>query len=98
MKRYCTGGAVALAAMLAASGCNDYGNTFQGNTGAQLTSLSPNNIPAGSGDQTITVNGGGFVAQTVVEWNQQKLKTNVTLDVNNNVTLVTALVPASLIA
>ena len=96
MKRYWTAGAVALAAILAASGCNDYGNTFQGNTGAQLISLSPNNIPAGSGDQTITVNGGGFVAQTVVEWNQQKLKTNITLDANNNVTLVTAVVPASL--
>jgi hypothetical protein len=98
MKRYWTAGAVGLAAMLAASGCNDYGNTFQGNTGAQLVSLSPNNIPAGSGDTTITVNGGGFVAATVVEWNQQKLTTNVSLDANKNVTLVTAVVPASLIA
>jgi hypothetical protein len=98
MKRYWTALAVALAAILAASGCNDYGNTFQGNTGAQLFSLSPNNIPAGTGDMTITVNGGGFVAQTVVEWNQQKLKTTVTVDANNAVTLVTAVVPANLIA
>src|SRR5882724_1782922 len=98
MKRYWTAGAVALAAMLVASGCNDYGNTFQGNTGAQLSSLSPSNIPAGSGDTMITVNGGGFVAQTVVEWNSQKLKTTVTVDANNNVTLVTAVVPANLIA
>jgi hypothetical protein len=98
MKRYWTCGAVALAAIWAASGCNDYGNTFQGNTGAVLSSLSPSNIPAGSGDTTITVGGGGFVAQTVVEWNQQKLKTTVTLDANNAVTLVTAVVPASLIA
>ncbi|HXL20975.1 MAG TPA: IPT/TIG domain-containing protein [Candidatus Dormibacteraeota bacterium] len=98
MKRYWTAGAVGLAAILAASGCNDYGNTFQGNTGAQLISLSPSNIPAGSGDTTITVNGGGFVAATVVEWNQQKLETHVTLDANNNVTLLTAVVKASLIA
>ena len=98
MKRYWTAGAVALAAMLVAGGCNDYGNTFQGNTGAQLSSLSPSNIPAGSGDTTITVNGGGFVAQTVVEWNSQKLKTTITLDANSNVTLVTAVVPANLLA
>ena len=83
---------------LAAAGCNDYGNTFQGNTGAQLISLSPNNVPAGGGDFTLTVNGGGFVPQTVVEWNQQKLKTTATTDVNGNVTMLTAVVPASLIA
>jgi hypothetical protein len=98
MKRYWTAGAVALAALWAASGCNDYGNTFQGNTGAQLLSLSPSNIPAGGGDMTITVNGGGFVAQTFVEWNQQKLKTTVTLNASNQVTLVTAVVPANLVA
>ena len=98
MKRYWTAGAVALAATLVAGGCNDYGNTFQGNTGAQLISLSPSNIPAGSGDTTITVNGSGFVAQTFVEWNSQKLKTTVTLDANMNVTLVQALVPANLIS
>jgi hypothetical protein len=98
MKRYWTAGAVAVAAILAASGCNDYGNTFQGNTGAQISSLSPSNTPAGSPDTTITVNGGGFVAQTVVEWNGQKLDTKITMDVNGNVTLVTALVPANLLA
>ena len=98
MKRFWAAGAVALAATVAAGGCNDYGNTFQGNTGAQLSSLSPSNIPAGGGDLTITVNGAGFVAQTVVEWNNQKLKTTANLDANGNVTLLTAVVPANLTA
>src|SRR5262249_51947537 len=61
-------------------------------------SLSPNNIPAGGSDLTITLNGSGFVAKTIVEWNQQKLKTTVTTDVNGTVTLVTAVVPANLTA
>jgi hypothetical protein len=98
MKRFWTAFAVALAAAFVLAGCNDYGNTFQGNTGARLFSLSPSNIPAGGGDFTLTINGGGFVAQTVVEWNQQKLKTTVTMDANGNVTLLTAVVPASLTA
>src|SRR5262249_9075769 len=49
-------------------------------------------------DLTVTLNGSGFVAKTVVEWNGQKLKTNVTTDANNNVTLLTAVVPANLTA
>src|SRR5262249_38910654 len=77
---------------------NDYGNTFQNNTGAVLSSVSPSNIPAGGADLTITLNGSGFVAQTVAEWNGQKLKTTATLDANNNVTLLQAVVPASLTA
>jgi WD40-like Beta Propeller Repeat len=98
MKRYWTACVVALAATSLGAGCNDYGNTFQGNTGAQLLSLSPSNIPAGGADLTLTVNGAGFVAQTVVEWNQQKLKTTVTTDSSGRVTQVTAVVPASLTA
>jgi IPT/TIG domain-containing protein/WD40 repeat protein len=98
MKRLCAATVVGLAAILALEGCSDYGNTFQGNTGALITSLSPSNIPAGGSDLTITVNGARFVAKTVVEWNNQKLKTTVTTDSTGNVTLVTAVVPASLIA
>jgi len=100
MKRFCIAFAVALAASAAIglAGCNDYGNTFQSNTGAFLTSLSPSNAPAGGGDLTLTINGSGFVAKTVVEWNDQKLTTTVTLDANNNVTLLQATVPANLTA
>ena len=98
MKRFLTAIAAALAATGALAGCNDYGNTFQGNTGAFLSSLSPNNIPAGGSDLTITINGSGFVAKTIVEWNSQKLKTTPTLDANNNVTLLTAVIPANLTA
>ena len=77
MKRFRTSLTVSLAAMalVALAGCNDYGNTFQSNTGAILSSLSPSNIPAGGGDLTITVDGAGFVTKTVVEWNGQKLVT-----------------------
>ncbi|MBS1841628.1 MAG: PD40 domain-containing protein [Acidobacteria bacterium] len=102
MKRFGTAlAAVALVALCATAGCNDYGNTFQGNTGALLTSLSPANIPAvaaGGPDLTLTVIGAGFVAKTVVQWDGKSLVTNVTLDVNNNVTKVTATVPAALLA
>ena len=68
MKRSWTALAVALISMLAVAGCNDYGNTFQANTGAQVASLSPSNIGAGSPDFVLTINGGGFVKQTYVTW------------------------------
>ncbi len=64
MKRSWTALAVALAAVFAVTGCNDYGNTFQNNTGAALSFLSPSKISAGSPDFTLTVNGGGFVARS----------------------------------
>jgi hypothetical protein len=93
MKRSWTALAVAVVAILAASACNDYGNTFQGNTGAVITFLSPANINAGLGDLTITVTGGGFVAKTVVQWNGQNLKTTFV-----NSASVTAVVPAAMTA
>ena len=80
MKRSWTALAVALISILAVAGCNDYGNTFQNNTGASVTFLSPSNISAGSPDFTLTINGSGFVAQTYVTWNGKKLVTNVALD------------------
>src|SRR5262249_52412846 len=67
MRRSCTVIVVVLAATMGLIGCNDYGNTFQGNTGAFLQSLSPDNFPAGGSDLRVTVNGGGFVAKTVVK-------------------------------
>jgi len=55
MKRSWTALAVALSAIFAAIGCNDYGNTFQNPTGATIISLSPSTIAAGSPQFTLTV-------------------------------------------
>lgn len=99
MKRFGTAFAVALVALCAVAGCNDYGNTFQNNTGALLLSLSPGNIPAGGPDFTIQVMGQGFVAKTAIQWNGKNLATTVNTDVNTGAILsVTALVPAALTA
>ena len=54
MKRFLAAGAFAFALICLTAGCNDYGNTFQNNTGAQLTSISPSNASAGSAAMTIT--------------------------------------------
>ncbi len=98
MKRSWTALAVALSAIFAAIGCNDYGNTFQVPTGASITSLSPANITAGSPQFTLTVVGGGFVAKTVVQWNGQTIATQIRTDSNGNVTGITGTVTASLVA
>ena len=98
MKRSWTAMAVALTAIFAAMGCNDYGNTFQVPTGASISTLSPSNISAGSAQFTLTVTGAGFVAKTVVQWNGQTIATQVQTDANNNVLGITATVPASLVA
>jgi hypothetical protein len=94
-------GAVSLgmiAAIFAAAGCNDYGNTFQNPTGASITSISPSTIPAGTAQFTLNVLGGGFVAKTVVQWNGQTLTSTAVTDSSGNVLYMTAVVPASLIA
>src|ERR1700719_3141980 len=99
MKRSWTALAVALISILAVAGCNDYGNTFQANTGATISFLSPSNISAGSADFILTVNGGNFVKQTYVTWNGQKLNTTVTLDsTGTQVVSVTATVTAALVS
>jgi hypothetical protein len=106
MKRSWTALAVALVGFFVVAGCNDYGNTFQNNTGAALNSISPADMPAGSADFTLTMNGVGFVAMTKVQWNGTTCpttgtgpcKTVVTLDANNNVVSVTATITAALIA
>jgi len=98
MKRFWTAMAVALTAIFAAMGCNDYGNTFQVPTGASISALSPSNISAGSPQFTLTVTGGGFVAKTVVQWNGQTIPTQVQTDANGNVLGITATVAASLVA
>ena len=98
MKRSWTALAVALAAIFAAIGCNDYGNTFQVPTGASIISLSPSNAMAGSPQFTLTVVGGVFVAKTVVQWNGGTIATQVQTDSAGNITGITATVPASLVA
>jgi hypothetical protein len=98
MKRSWTALAVAIVAIFAASGCNSYGNTFQGNTGGVITFLSPPNVNAGGPDFMLTVNGGGFIAKTVVQWNGKNLVTTLTTDGAGNVIKVTAVVPAALTA
>src|SRR5262249_23958798 len=89
---------IALATVGLLSGCNDYGNTFQNPTGAAITGLSPSNVSAGGPDFTITVIGAGFVAKTVVQWNQKTIPTQVKTDSSGAVTGITATVSASLIA
>jgi WD40 repeat protein len=98
MKRFLTALAVALVAIFAVTGCNDYGNTFQSNTGAQITTLSPSNITAGSSAFTLTISGLGFVTQTYITWNGQKLTTVDVLDSAGDVLQVSAMIPANLVA
>jgi hypothetical protein len=98
MKRSLTALAVALSAIFAAVGCNDYGNTFQVPTGGTITSLSPSTISAGSAQFTLTVVGGPFVAKTVVQWNGGTIPTQVQMDSAGNVTGITATVSAALVA
>lgn len=108
MKRFWTAIAVAIAALFAATGCNDYGNTFQSNTGAVLAFVSPSNANAGGPDLKITLTGGGFVLQTVVTFNQQKLKTCIVTTTAANtcaptndtgaIVSVSAVIPAAMIA
>jgi hypothetical protein len=111
MKRSWTALAVAFAVILAATGCNDYGNTFQSNTGVYLAFISPSNITAGGPDLTLTLTAGAgsaFVVQTTVTWDQKKLQTcvvtttaaNVCAPANDtgSVVSVTAVVPAAMTA
>jgi hypothetical protein len=100
MKRFWTALAVALAAVLAVAGCNDYGNTFQNNTGATITSVSPSQWDAGDGSFTLTVFGGTFVKGTVIQWNGKTLTTTLPTDSLGNIlgNSATATVAADLVA
>src|ERR1700747_2509458 len=101
MKRFGAVCAVAFAAIFLIAGCNDYGNTFQGNTGASLTAISPAVISAegpNGKDLTITLFGAPFDTKTVAQWNGKNLATTPTLDSNSNVVNLKAVVPAALIA
>lgn len=90
MKGSWTALGVAFSAILAVASCNDYGNTFQSNTGAVINSLSPANVAAGGSDFTLTVTGAGFVQKSVVHWNGQNLVTTFVSSAS-----LTAVVPAA---
>ncbi|HXJ15466.1 MAG TPA: hypothetical protein VNH19_24600 [Candidatus Limnocylindrales bacterium] len=97
MKRYLTAMAVAGFAFGLLAGCNDYNNSIQYNTGATLTNVSPNGLPAGSGSFLLTVNASqfnGFNSTSVIQWNGKKLSTSQVIDT----TTLTATVPADLLA
>ena len=111
MMRSWTALAVAFAAIFVATGCNDYGNTFQGNTGIFLQFVSPSNVTAGGPDLILTLtagSGSAFVVQTTVTWDQKNIKTcvvtttaaNICAPANDagTVVSVTAVVPAALTA
>src|SRR6266436_2490993 len=100
MKRSWTALAVAAVAVLAVASCNDYGNTFQNNTGATILSISPSVVSAGSADFVLTVNGGTFVKGTVVQWNGKTLDSTLPTDSAGNIlgNIITAKVPPALVA
>ncbi|HEX4546245.1 MAG TPA: hypothetical protein VH110_07765 [Candidatus Acidoferrum sp.] len=100
MKWSWTALAIASVAILAMAGCNDYGNTFQNNTGAFVSFLSPAQIAAGNPDFTLTLTGAGFVAKTKVQWNGKPLVTTVPTDSTGAVVgnSITAAVPAAMVA
>jgi hypothetical protein len=94
MKRPWAAIAAVVMAMFALAGCSQTGSTFQNNTGAQITILSPMNIPAGSPDFTLTVTStGGFVAKTVIQWGGKTLP-NTTIV---NAATATVVIPAALV-
>jgi hypothetical protein len=93
VKRFWTTLAVVLAAIFTAAGCGGTNTTFQPNTGATLTFLAPADATAGTGDFMLTVNGSGFVAKTVVQWNGSNRTTTFV-----SATLVTAAIKAADIA
>jgi hypothetical protein len=70
-------GLALLAGILGVASCNDYGNTFQNPTGASISFLAPSTASAGSAAFTLTVSSpsGGFVTQTVVQWNGKTIPT-----------------------
>jgi WD40-like Beta Propeller Repeat len=100
MTRSWTALGVAAAAVLAVVGCNDYGNTFQGNTGATITSISPSQWSAGNGGFTLSIFGGTFVKGTVIQWNGKTLPTTLPTDSFGNIlgNIATATVSADLVA
>ena len=88
-------GIALLAGILGVAGCNDYGNTFQNPTGASIAFLAPSTTSAGSAGFTLTVSSpsGGFVTQTVVQWNGKTVPTTYV-----SASTVTAAITTAMIA
>ena len=84
-----------LAGILGVAGCNDYGNTFQNPTGASIAFLAPSTTSAGGPAFTLTVSSpsGGFVTQTVVQWNGKTIPTTYV-----SASTVTAAITTAMIA
>jgi WD40-like Beta Propeller Repeat len=97
MKRFWTAIAVILFTVGMLAGCSEGNNSIQTATGASITNLSPSGTLLGGPDFTLTVTASslnGFTtANTVVEWNGQKLVSQVV-----DASTITATVPAALIA
>jgi hypothetical protein len=98
MKRFCSTVAVALIALAWLISCNDYNNSVQYATGSTLLNISPTGVVFGGPSFTLTLTAGpnnGFLTKppTTVQWNGQDLTTTYV-----SATVVTAVVPASLIA
>ena len=88
--------AVAVIALGLLSGCNDYNNSVQYATGSTIINIAPAVVIFGGPSFTLTVSAtatNGFQSNSVVQWNGQSLVTTVV-----STTIVTAVVPASLIA
>ena len=88
-------GALALSLALAACGGSDSPAAAEpaAPAAATITSLSPASVVAGSGAFTLTVNGSGFVAASVLSFNAASLQT-----VFVSTTQLTASVPAAAVA
>src|SRR6266478_1513226 len=104
MKGSWTALAVALSAIFAAIGCNDYGNTFQVPTGATITSISPSCTVAGGAAFTLTVTGTNFVMNadptqgSQVLWGAGGTQTTLATVSGGSATQIQATVSSTLIA
>ena len=87
-----------LAVALLAAGCGDIQYTFQGNTGATISAISPSDAVAGGSSFTLTVFGVGFTSNTVVRWNGQNLPSAIVSSGPQAGLAVTATVPQKDIA
>ena len=97
MKRFCSTLAVALIALVCLS-CNDYNNSVQYATGSTILNISPSGAVFGGPSFTITVvasaqNPFPTTPASTIQWNGQDLVTT-----SISTTVLTAVVPASLIA
>jgi hypothetical protein len=87
-----------LGAAFLAAGCGDVQYTFQGNTGATISALSPSAGTAGGPSFTLTVFGVSLQNNSVVRWNGQNLPSTLVSTGPQAGLALTATVPQSDIA